>query len=141
MMPSRLFDHAQSVYWNGYIDREYGDAPSAERAFAEYANLAKKLSAKDPDNPDWLAEVGYAHSNLGVLLLEQGRAAEAIAQFRQSLRINRKRATLPGDAKSRSSWTSDRIVPGCHRPCMRTASCAEAITEREAELDIYASAR
>jgi tetratricopeptide (TPR) repeat protein len=134
--PQRLWDHAQSVYWNGYIDWQYGDTASAERAFAEYGRLARKLSAIDPTNPEWLAEVGYAHSNLGVLLLEQGRAAQAIPQFQQSLRINRKRAILPGDAGS------VQLDIGQDRSWLSSAHYADrrlrqAIAEREAELSIY----
>jgi tetratricopeptide (TPR) repeat protein len=134
--PQRLWDHAQSVYWSGYIDWQYGDTASAERAFAEYGRLARKLSAIDPSKPEWLAEVGYAHSNLGVLLLEQGRAAQAIPQFQQSLRINRKRATLPGDA------ASVQLDIGQDRSWLSSAHYAnrqlrQAIAEREAELSIY----
>ncbi len=134
--PQRLYDHAQSVYWNGYIDWEYGDVAGAERAFAEYARLAGRLSAHDPANPEWLAEVGYAHSNLGSLLLEQGRAREAIPQFQQSLRIDRRRATLPGDAGS------THLDIGQDRSWLSSAYYANrelrpAISEREAELAIY----
>ncbi len=135
--PERLYDHAQSVYWNGYIDWQYGDTISAERAFTQYGHLAGTLSAQDPSNPDWLAEVGYAHSNLGALLLEQGRAAEAIPQFQQSLRINRKRARLPGDAVlvqldigQDRSWLSSALYAN--------RQLGPAVAEREAELGLYA---
>lgn len=134
--PARLYDHAQSVFWNGYIDWQYGDTKGAERAFTEYGRLARELSAKDPSNPDWLAEVGYAHSNLGTLLMEQGRAAEAIPEFRDSLRINRRRIALsndPGpvqlDIGQDRSWLSSALYAD--------RRLKQAVVEREAEIAIY----
>jgi len=77
----RVFDHSQSVYWVGYIDWQHGDAVAAEKAFAEYGRLAARMHEIEPANKAWHAEVGYAHSNLGTLLKEQGRTEEAIVQF------------------------------------------------------------
>ena len=134
--PERLFEHAQSVFWNGNTDWEYGDTVAAEKAFLEYARLARVLSAQDPANPEWLAEVGYAHSNLGLLLLAQGRAAQALPHFHQSLRINRKRATLPGDAALvQLDIAQDRSVLSSAHYANRQLRLA--IAERQAELDIY----
>ena len=135
--PVRLYEHAQSVFWNGSIDWVYGDTAAAEKAFLQYARLARALSAQDPGNVEWLAEVGYAHSNLGMLLLANGQTAQAIPHFQQSLRINRKRATLPGDtdvvqldiAQDRSVLSSAHFV---------SRQLALAIAEREEELDVYA---
>ncbi len=133
----RIYDHAQSVFWNGYTDWQYGDIPAAEHAFREYARLANILLAQDPANPDWLTEVSSAHSNLGTLLLEQLRAADAIPQFMQSLRIDRKRATLAGDGGAVQldiaqdhSWLSSSYFAN--------RQLGQAIAEREAELDVYA---
>ena len=133
----RIYDHAQSVFWNGYTDWQYGDIPAAEHAFREYARLANILLAQDPGNPDWLTEVSSAHSNLGTLLLEQLRASDAIPQFMQSLRIDRKRATLAGDGGAAQldiaqdhSWLSSSYFAN--------RQLGQAIAEREAELDVYA---
>jgi tetratricopeptide (TPR) repeat protein len=136
--PQRLYDHAQSVYWNGYIDWQHGDFVSAEKAFDEYAKLAARLSAQDPANPEWLAEVGYAHSNLGVLLLQQGRAEEAIPEFRQSLTVNRKLASLATEAEADVVWldvAQDRAWLSSGYFANR--QLMQAIAEREAELEIY----
>lgn len=136
--PQRIYLHAQSVFWNGYTDWQYGDIPAAERAFREYARLANILLRHDPENPDWLTEVSSAHSNLGTLLLEQLRAADAVPQFMQSLRIDRRRATLSGDAGAVQldigqdhSWLSSAYFAN--------RQLRQAIAEREAELDVYAS--
>jgi tetratricopeptide (TPR) repeat protein len=134
--PQRIYLHAQSVFWNGYTDWQYGDIPAAERAFREYARLANILLHREPENPDWLTEVSSAHSNLGTLLLEQLRAADAVPQFMQSLRIDRKRATLSGDAGAVQldigqdhSWLSSAYFTN--------RQLREAIAEREAELAVY----
>jgi tetratricopeptide (TPR) repeat protein len=134
--PQRIYVHAQSVFWNGYTDYQYGDIPAAELAFREYARLANSLLAHDPENPEWLTEVSSAHSNLGTMLLEQLRAADAIPQFMQALRIDRRRATLATDAGSAQldiaqdhSWLSSSYFS--NRQLM------QAIAEREAELAVY----
>ena len=83
--PQRIFDHAQSVYWVGYIAWRRGQSEEARRRFTEYAVLADHLVAIDPKNDDWQAEVGYANTNLGTVLLEDGGAAEALDAFERSL--------------------------------------------------------
>ncbi|MFX5001614.1 hypothetical protein ABTC06_19445, partial [Acinetobacter baumannii] len=54
---------------------------AAERGFADYARLADMLVQIDPKRADWRLEPAYARSNLGTLLLEQGRYADALAAF------------------------------------------------------------
>ncbi|MGV8931231.1 MAG: TIR domain-containing protein [Luteimonas sp.] len=133
--PQRLYVHAQSVFWSGYIDWQYGDIPAAERAFREYAQLANRLLAHDPDNPEWLTEVSSAHSNLGTLLLEQLRASDAIPQFMESLRIDRKRAMFGEagpvqlDIAQDHSWLSSSYYAN--------RQLGQAIAEREAEMSVY----
>ena len=83
--PQRLFDHAQNVYWIGYIDWQRGQLGAAERAFREYRRLADAMISLDPGNPQWRLEGKYADSNLGTVLLEQNRFSEAGASFQQAL--------------------------------------------------------
>jgi eukaryotic-like serine/threonine-protein kinase len=77
----RLFDHAQSVYWVGYAARRRGMLQEAEAQFKHYQQLANSLVALDPANTAWRIEQAYAGQNLGVLLLESGRPAEALTSF------------------------------------------------------------
>lgn len=74
----RIFDHAQSVYWVGYSAWAGGNRVTAEKWWSEYLQLAQKLTEIDDTNPDWQAELAFAHMNLGVLLLSAGRAEEAL---------------------------------------------------------------
>lgn len=96
--PQRIFDHAQSVFWVGYYDWQHGDTPAGERAMLEYQRLARQLVAQDPRNLAWQAELAYSHTNLGVMLIDQGRAREALPQFEMSRRANAQRvAGQPSD--------------------------------------------
>ena len=83
--PQRLFDHAQNVFWVGYIDWQRGRLAEAERAFRAYKALARRLLAIDPDKPEWRLESKYADTNLGTVLMQQHRFEEAAQVFEQSL--------------------------------------------------------
>ena len=83
--PQRLFDHAQNIFWVGYIAWQRGQTASAESAFREYKRLADRMIAIDPANPKWQLEGKYADTNLGILILEQRRFPEAAAIFQRSL--------------------------------------------------------
>ncbi|MFZ5617539.1 MAG: TIR domain-containing protein, partial [Pseudomonadota bacterium] len=96
--PQRIFDHAQSVFWVGYIAWQRGDREKAKRQFTDYHDYAQRLVAIDPANEDWQAELDYAYSNLGTLAMDAGDAAEAEAWFRKSLAVALKRIeTAPDD--------------------------------------------
>ena len=115
--PQRIFEHAQSVFWVGYYDWQHGDLPTAEQAMLEYQQLAKHLVAIDPANMDWQAEMSYSHSNLGVMLMDQGRASDAMVQFEMSRRANARRvASKPTDGAAQLdlgqdySWLSSALA-------------------------------
>jgi tetratricopeptide (TPR) repeat protein len=84
----RIFDHAQSVFWVGYIAWQRGDHAKAKAQFTEYHDLAQKLVAIEPENDDYQAELEYAFSNLGTLAMDQGEAAQAERYFRESLNVS-----------------------------------------------------
>ncbi len=97
--PQRIYDHAQSAYWVGYIAWRRGQSAQAKRRFIEYLHLANRLVAIDPKNDTWLAEAGYANSNLGTVLLEEGKTGEAAAAFERNLAISLALVRhSPGDA-------------------------------------------
>lgn len=134
----RVYDHSQSVYWVGYIDWQYGDGVAAEKAVREYQRLARRMHELDPANEAWFAEVGYAYSNLGTIFKEQGRAADAIAQFEQARNVfARLVMTAPQDparlldlAQS-YSWLSSSFVDALR--------FADALRARRQEIAIYRS--
>ena len=83
--PQRLFDHAQNVYWVGYIDWQRGRLDRAASAFRLYQRLAQRMIALQPDERPWRLEQIYADTNLGVVLFEQRRYREASNTFRNAL--------------------------------------------------------
>jgi tetratricopeptide (TPR) repeat protein len=81
---ARIFEHAQSVYWVGYVAWRRGKAEAAEKAFLQYRDLARRLVRIDAANPDWQLESAYASQNLGVVWLDGNRVAEALASFSET---------------------------------------------------------
>jgi serine/threonine protein kinase/uncharacterized MAPEG superfamily protein len=67
----RLFDHAQSAYWVGYVAKQRGQLPESMQQFQAYLALAKQLALAYPAQLEWQKELGHANSNLGVLLIDQ----------------------------------------------------------------------
>ncbi|WP_374673441.1 protein kinase [Ideonella sp.] len=95
----RLFDHAQSLYWVGYLARRRGLADEAERAFDGYRGLADRLVALDPSRLDWRIEQAHAHQNLGILALERSRPAEALDAFQRARDIFASASTARRDLR------------------------------------------
>ena len=134
--PQRIYDHAQSVYWVGYIAWRRGQVDEALRRFFEYKTLADRLVAIDPRNDLWRAEVGYANSNLGTVFLENARTEEAVAAFSKSLATNLELAAhAPGDRGQLASlgqsyaWYADaQLIAG---------DLPSALSSRQAERRIY----
>jgi tetratricopeptide (TPR) repeat protein len=84
--PQRLFEHAQNVFWIGELARRRGDSAGAERSAREYQQLAIKMVAADPNNMKWRIERQNADAELGIVLMDQRRFAEAARQFEGALR-------------------------------------------------------
>lgn len=83
--PEALFDHAQNVFYIGEIAHERGDFRTAESYMRDYKRLALRMVALGPDSMKWRMEKQYADTNLGVILFDQRRFAEAARQFREAL--------------------------------------------------------
>ena len=84
--PNRIFAHAQSEYWVGFINWQNGDGTAARRGMEAYATLAQRLVALQPGNDNWLMERAYAYGSLGTLILRQtGSGAAAQSNFLRAL--------------------------------------------------------
>jgi tetratricopeptide (TPR) repeat protein len=107
--PQRLYDHAQNVFWAGDIARQIGKASEAEAAMREYKRLADQMVTLDPNNMKWRMEQQNANANLGVLLFEQRRFAEATSQFTRALANIEALATAdPGNSDYQKSLTESQ---------------------------------
>lgn len=127
----RIFDEAQNVFWLGYVQWRREDVAGAERGFKRYGELARTLVTLDPSRRDWWIEVAYAKNNLGTLLFEQNRPAEALEAFRAGYAVfqaQRERApkdqTLMEGAANSRAWAADCLL--------RLGRPREALSEREA---------
>lgn len=145
----RLYDHAQSVFWVGYIAWQRGDRTAAEAQWRDYLSLAERMVAAEPDNADYEAELGYAYSNLGTLLIEERRWAEAADFFELSRQRNERLVAAEPESVPRlldlaqdHSWIA-RAHSGAGRFLeARRAFAAElAIYERIFEQEDHQSAR
>jgi tetratricopeptide (TPR) repeat protein len=83
--PQRVFDHAQNVFWVGYIAWQRGGLDEAERRFREYKQLADRMIAIDPAKPEWRLEAIYADTNLGTLQLRKRQYHAAAATYQRVL--------------------------------------------------------
>jgi serine/threonine-protein kinase len=105
-----VFNHAQSSYWVGLVARRRGQREQAEHAFVQYQVLAQRLTELDPANLDWQTEAAYASQNLGVMHLEAGRPAQALAAFERTLRawqqVAPSRPTAAMDLANTLGWLS-----------------------------------
>lgn len=84
--PQRYFDHAQNVFYVGSIYLQRGDEKAALAEFRDYETLSDKEVSLDPNNIQWRMEVQNADANLGVMLYNERRFAEATTQFEQALK-------------------------------------------------------
>ncbi len=95
----RIFDHAQSVFWVGYIAWQRGDNALARRFFTQYRDHAARL-AQSP-KPEWRAELGHANVNLGVLDLDDGQPNAALRDFEAASTVwQRLHGAAPGDRET-----------------------------------------
>jgi tetratricopeptide (TPR) repeat protein len=81
----KIFDHAQNVFYVGFLADQRNQRSQAERAFREYKRLADQLVTLDPNRKEWQLEPIYADTNLGLMLLKEKKFQEAAAIFQHSL--------------------------------------------------------
>lgn len=106
----RLFDHAQNVFYLAQIADKAGDVANAERGFREYRELAKSMTALQPDNLQWRMEAQYADVNLGVILLRLRRFDEAAARFASGLQTIQAVAALDRDKADYQLSTAETLA-------------------------------
>ena len=107
----RVFEHAQSVYWVGYIAYRRGQAEAAQKSFLKYRELAQQLIRIDPANADWRLETGYAAQNLGVVQLDRELPRDALASFVEArdafAGLLAKKPELANDLADADGWVAE----------------------------------
>lgn len=105
----RLFDHAQNVFHVGEIARDLGQAGQAEAAYREYKRLADRMVAMEPNNLKYRMEIQYSRENLGIVLFNQRRYAEAAALWESLLGPMESLAALDPDNSTYQKETGNLL--------------------------------
>jgi tetratricopeptide (TPR) repeat protein len=113
----RIFGHAQSEYWVGYLAYLKEDWGKAELHWIEYQSLAELLIGLDAGQSKWRRESGYSNGNICTLSLHRTdqsdvdvtscAAALSDMQLVQNMLPNNKRAIL--DVANRYGWYGDAL--------------------------------
>jgi len=118
--PERVFDHAQSMYWTGYINFERGNFSQARSAWGEYRRLAEKMLVFKPGEPRYLRELAYAEGDLCTTAFKPPRdVPTALRLCLVSLGHMEAAAQTPGapsdieaDIANRHGWLADAYRAG-----------------------------
>jgi len=133
--PQRLYEHAQSVFWLAMLQRERGQLGEAERGLRDYVALVARQVRLEPGKIDWRRESGYADSNIGTVLLDQGRADDSIQWFAASLRKARAVAESQHDTSDWLDYAQELSWLASAR--LAAGQLAAARGEREREIALY----
>lgn len=131
----KLFDHAQNVFWVGYIDFQRGRAEESVRAFHEYQRLADHMISLAPKDPKFQLERIYADGGLGAVLIDQRRYREAATVFQSSLdAVERLIAASPPNLEYEKDRTNSLAYLADAREGSGQLDDALALRGREIEL-------
>ena len=80
----RVFEHAQSAFWVGYLLWKSEEFESARPYFDEYISRAEALNALEPNELRSLREITYSYSNLAAFLYKQNDFKKAYQLYEKS---------------------------------------------------------
>ncbi len=131
--PQRIFAHAQSEYWLGYVDFIDSRYAQAQPRFEAYRQLAGQLVQRAPDKAEYWQELGYAQGNLCAIAVDRKAPNDGLAHCRHALDTMRRVAhMLPQDPgvrvnlAVRHAWLADALrLEGRN---------ADALRERERQM-------
>lgn len=79
--PERIFNHAQSEFWIGFVEYNRGQYQKAKPAFEAYRRLADNLVLLQPRNPRFLKEDAYSEGNLCSIALKPPKDPHAALRY------------------------------------------------------------
>lgn len=133
--PARIFGHAQSEFWIGYVDFARGRQKTALPRFEAYRRLAQQLVEIDPRNAEYQRELGYAEGNICTIALATPGAKESLRPCGSALSAMQAVATatpndpqVQGDLANRHAWMADAFKA--------SGQIREALTERQRQMAI-----
>jgi hypothetical protein len=132
----RIFDHAQSVFWVGYIAWQRGDLKTGREFFSQYLARAQQLARIDPENDAWNGEVGYANQSLGILELDDNQPAKALQLFNNGEGVWARLAQRAKD-KREPSYNLAQMLAWRADAERRSLDHKSALADRQKEAAIY----
>lgn len=111
--PERIFAHAQSEFWIGYIDFIRSRFDEAEPRFLAYRDLARRLVELRPDEMRYQRELGYAEGNLCTIAIHRKAVRDLAACGSALTTMQRVAAADPRDPEARvdlanrHAWMAD----------------------------------
>jgi tetratricopeptide (TPR) repeat protein len=139
----RLFAHAQSEFWLGYVDFMQDRNEAALPRFRSYRSLAQRLVQLQPENATYWRELSYAQGNICTIAVAQKARAQALDSCRAALdtmeHVQRMRpADLDTaiDLANRHAWMADALrVGGADREALQERNRQAAILQSLIEVD------
>lgn len=104
-----LYELGQVAFWNGSQKRNKKRYDDAEKEWKHYLDISEELYRRDPHEPMWMMERGYALTNLGVLASDVDRPQEASTRFKAAAIWQEKASSLPAGRK-KLDWPYQVIV-------------------------------
>ena len=130
----RLFDLGQSQFWAGALAFRTGDLSATREAWMRYRDISVELRRRDDGNLAYLREVGYAHTNLGAVLSQEGDAEAAAREYEASLEIKQAIADVEPGPTARYDVAQGHYNLG--RGLFEIGRLAEAQAHFEADMEI-----
>ncbi len=95
-----------AAFWTGQVHSLQRDFGAAQQAWEGYRDVSQAWLREAPGDLEAMTELSYAHTNLGVLALDEARIADAVRAFDESSALQRR--ALPGmPADKRDQAMSD----------------------------------
>jgi len=133
--PQRIFAHAQSEFWLGYVDYMASNREAALRRFLAYRTLAEQLLEAAPDNVAYRRELAYAQGNICTVTIAMKETARGFEACTRALAtMQRVKELAPGDASvdadlaNRHAWVADAL--------QQQGKLGRAFAERQKEADL-----
>jgi tetratricopeptide (TPR) repeat protein len=114
--PPRLFAHAQSEFWLGYVDFIRYRYDAALPRFTAYRALADRLVRLVPGNQAYWRELGYAQGNICTIAVDRRGPPAQLDECRNALatmeRVGRMKPgdrSIDADIANRHAWMADAL--------------------------------
>ena len=117
-----IYELGNAEFWVGYVHLEQGRFDQAEVNMLAYLDSANLLIETEPDNPEWVMEKSYGHSNLAALELRRGQGdmERAVLEIELAVKYNRQVMEMePGNQNYISeygetlAWLADTQLQAC----------------------------